>query len=56
MDPAHMHVGHESGPFFMARYDDVFHLPLEDAREQLGYAGAEFVDTTGPLMLWAERA
>lgn len=51
-----MRVGHASGPFFMARYEDVFDLPLEEARAKLGYVGAEYVDTTGPSMLWAERA
>ena len=29
-------VGRESEPIFMARYEDVLHLPLEQAREKLG--------------------
>ena len=31
-----MRVGQESGPIFMARYEDVFHLPIPQAREALG--------------------
>lgn len=51
-----MRVGRKSGPFFMARYEDAFHLPLDEARAALGYVGAEWVDTTGPSASWAERA
>lgn len=51
-----MKVGRESGPFFMAKYEDAFHLPLEEARVALGYAGAEEVDTSAASALWAERA
>lgn len=51
-----MRVGRESDLFFMARYEDAFALPLEEARVKLGYRGAEWVDTTGPSALWAERA
>ncbi len=51
-----MRVGHQSGPFFMARYEDAFDLSLEEARIKLGYAGAEYVDTTEPSREWAERS
>lgn len=51
-----MRVGRESGPFFMACYEDAFALPLEEARVKLGFVGAEFVDTTGPSAMWAERS
>lgn len=50
-----MRVGRESGPFFMARYEDAFALPLEEARAKLGYVGAEYVDTSAASALWAER-
>ena len=50
-----MKVGRESGPFFMAKYEDVFHLPLDEARAKLGYVGAEEVDTSAASALWAER-
>jgi hypothetical protein len=51
-----MRVGRESGPFFMARYEDAFDLPLEEARAKLGYVGAEHVDTSAASAAWAERA
>ncbi|MBS0475119.1 MAG: hypothetical protein JSR28_08200 [Proteobacteria bacterium] len=51
-----MRVGRESGPFFMARYEDAFDLPLEEARAKLGYVGAENVDTSAASAAWAERA
>ena len=50
-----MRCGHASGPLFMARYEDVFHLPLEEARLKLDVHEAEFVDTTGPSAIWAGR-
>ncbi len=51
-----MRVGRESGPFFMARYEDAFSLPLEEARAKLGFVGAIDVDTSGPSASWAERS
>ena len=51
-----MRVGRESGPFFMARYEDAFSLPLEEARAKLGFVGAVDVDTSGPSASWAERS
>jgi ubiquinone biosynthesis protein COQ4 len=50
-----MRVGHASGPLFMARYEDVFHLPLAEARARLDVHGAEDVDTSGPSAVWADR-
>lgn len=34
-----MSVGKASGPIFMLKYEDAFHLPLEQAREKLGIRG-----------------
>ncbi len=50
-----MKCGHASGPLFMAKYEPVFHLPLQEARLALDVHEAEFVDTTGPSMVWAGR-
>lgn len=49
-------VGQQSGPMFMARYEDVFHLPLAEAREALGVrgAGAQNVDTAAASLEWDE--
>ena len=48
-------VGRESGPIFMARYEDVLHLPLKEAREALGVHGARFVDTSPQTAIYEER-
>lgn len=48
-------VGRESGPIFMAKYEDVMHLPLEQAREALDVHGAEFVDTSPQTAIYEER-
>ena len=50
-----MRCGRASGPLFMARYEDVFHLPLEEARERLGVCEASFADTSEPSAQWAAR-
>ena len=50
-----MRSGRTSGPLFMARYEDVFHLSLEDAREALGVREARWADTSGPSAEWAAR-
>lgn len=49
-------VGQQSGPFFMARYEDVFHLPLAEAREALGVRGVSGpnVDTAAASLEWDE--
>lgn len=49
-------VGRQSGPIFMAKYEDVLHLPLEEARAQLGVRGARFVDTSAQTAIFEERA
>jgi len=49
-------VGELSGPIFMARYEDVFHLPVAEAREALGIRGAgeTNVDTAAASLEWDE--
>jgi ubiquinone biosynthesis protein Coq4 len=49
-----MRVGRESGPLFMAKYEEALHLPLAEARQALGVAGAEEVDTAEASWEWAE--
>ena len=51
-----MRVGRESGPLFLARYEDAMHLPLAEARRALGAAGVEEADTSAASWVWAERA
>lgn len=48
-----MRVGRESDCLFMARYEDVFHLPLEEARKALGVRGAIDVDRKKESAVWA---
>lgn len=45
-------VGRESAPIYMMRYEDVFSLPLEAARETLGIKGVEFEDTAVASAQW----
>jgi ubiquinone biosynthesis protein Coq4 len=49
-------VGEQSGPIFMARYEDVFHLPVAEARAALGIRGAgeSNVDTAAASLEWDE--
>jgi ubiquinone biosynthesis protein COQ4 len=49
-----MRVGLESGPIFMARYEDVFHLPIPEAREALGIRGAVDLDSREASLAWDE--
>ncbi|WP_156839535.1 Coq4 family protein [Novosphingobium aquimarinum] len=49
-----MRVGQESGPIFMARYEDVFHLPIPEAREALGIRGAVDLDSREASLAWHE--
>jgi len=49
-----MRVGRESGPLFMAKYEDVMHLPLAEARTALGVAGVVERDTAEMSWEWAE--
>ncbi|SFR89806.1 Coq4 family protein [Sphingomonas jatrophae] len=50
-----MRCGHASDALFMAKYEDVFHLPLADARERLGVREAVFADTSEASARWAAR-
>jgi ubiquinone biosynthesis protein COQ4 len=50
-----MRCGRASGPLFMAKYEDVFHLSLEDARVALGVECATFADTSAASAIWAAR-
>ena len=45
-------VGRESDPFFMAKYEDVFHLTPDEAREALGIRGVRMVDTAEASAKW----
>lgn len=45
-------VGRESEPLFMMKYEDVFALPIKEARETLGVRGAREADTATPSKLW----
>lgn len=48
-------VGLASGPMFMAKYEDVFHLPLEEARQVMGVVGAVGADTNEASLVWEEN-
>ena len=49
-------VGEQSDPVFMMKYEDVFHLPIAEAREALGIRGAPArnVDTAAASLEWDE--
>ena len=49
-----MDVGEQSGPFFMAKYEDVFHLSLPEARAALGICGATDLDSRDASLSWPE--
>lgn len=49
-----LRVGQASGPIFMARYEDVFHLPIPEAREALGIREAFDLDTREASLAWDE--
>jgi ubiquinone biosynthesis protein Coq4 len=49
-----MRFGRESGPLFLAKYEDVLHLPMAEARARLGVAGVEDIDTSAVSWQWAE--
>ncbi len=49
-------VGQQSDPFWMARMEDVWHLPLEEARAVLGVRGAKDLDTAHEGAIWAGDA
>jgi ubiquinone biosynthesis protein COQ4 len=48
-------VGQQSDALFMAKLEDVFHLPLAEARLALGVRGAMDVDTTREGAIWSGR-
>ena len=50
-----MRVGQESDALFMAKLEDYFHLPLEEARAALGVRGAVDIDTDAEGAFWAGR-
>lgn len=45
-------IGRESDAFWMAKFEDVWHLPLEEAREKLGVRGAVDLDTQKEGDFW----
>lgn len=49
-----MDVGEQSGPFFMAKYEDVFHLTVPEARAALGIRGAADLDSREASLVWPE--
>jgi ubiquinone biosynthesis protein COQ4 len=49
-------LGLDSGPLFMARYEDVLNLSPEMARARLGLAATEEVDTSAASAIWTEAA
>ncbi|MDE2620748.1 MAG: hypothetical protein KGL54_11360, partial [Sphingomonadales bacterium] len=49
-----MDVGEQSDPFFMAKYEDVFHLTVAEARERLGIRGAVDFDSREASLAWPE--
>lgn len=48
-----MKVGQDSDALFMKKLEDVFHLPLEQARAALGVRGAVDIDTEREGAFWA---
>ncbi|MFM8498590.1 MAG: Coq4 family protein [Chakrabartia sp.] len=45
-------IGRQSGPFWMAKMEDVWHVPLEEARAKLGVRGAVDLDTQKEGEFW----
>lgn len=45
-------VGRESAPLYMMRFEDVFAMTLDDARETLGIKGVKMVDTAAASAQW----
>jgi ubiquinone biosynthesis protein COQ4 len=50
-----MKVGQESDALFLAKLEDIFHLPVEEARRMLGVRGVEDVDTRREGEIFAGR-
>ena len=49
-------IGRESEPFWMAKMEDVWHVPLEEARARLGIRGAVDLDTRREGDFWGGKA
>ncbi len=49
-------VGRKSGPIYLARYEDVLHLSLPEARKALGIIPVQQVDTSDMSDYWSEGA
>jgi len=47
-------IGKQSEPFWMARMEDYWHTPLEEARKALGVRGASDFDTERAGAIWGE--
>lgn len=45
-------VGRESAPIYMMKYEDVFHMTPDEAREKLGIKGAVYADTSPASAEW----
>jgi ubiquinone biosynthesis protein Coq4 len=48
-------IGRQSGPFFLAKYEDVFHLTPAEARVKLGIEGVVERDTAAASAIWDGR-
>jgi len=48
-------VGESSEPFYFTDMEDIFHLPLAEARKVLGIRNAEDIDTGKVADIWAEH-
>ncbi len=46
-------IGRNSDPFWMAKIEDVWNVPLKEAREQLGVRGAIDLDTQADGDIWS---
>ncbi|MEO9461397.1 MAG: Coq4 family protein [Marinomonas sp.] len=49
-------IGRKSEPFWMAKMEDVWNTPLDEARDQLGVRGAEDIDTQAEGDIWSGLA
>ena len=48
-------MGQQSEPYFMAKIEDVLHLPPNAARRVLGIRGAEDIDTSAASRIFREE-
>lgn len=49
-------IGRQSDPFWMAKMEDVWHVPLEEARQRLGVRGAVDIDTHKEGAFWGGQS